>query len=362
MKLLIVVGTRPNFVKITQFRKEASAFPSMDIKIVHTGQHNDPNMSEVFFKQFDLKPDFFLNIGPGSPNSQMANIMIGLEKVFLQYQPTIVMVVGDVNSTLAAALCANKCGFKLAHLESGLRSNDYGMPEEINRILTDKITDYFFVTEDSGITNLKKEGLNGEILMVGNTMIDTMVAFESEIDRNDVKQRLGLGKDEKFCLMTIHRPSNVDTREGLVKLVHLIEKISGLCKVVFPIHPRSFKNLEHFGLLDKIKSNHQLICCEPMDYFAFQRLIKDAFFVLTDSGGIQEETTFRQIPCITLRENTERPVTVTMGTNTLAPFDDVIIMDLISAIHKGAYKKGKIPPMWDGKATQRILKIISKLT
>ena len=360
-KILIVVGTRPNFIKVTRFKQLAAEYQNIEIKIIHTGQHYDTKMADVFFDQFNLVPDFFLNIHGGTVNTQMAEIMLGLEKVSNDYKPDLIMVVGDVNSTLAAALTANKLGVKIAHLESGLRSADRTMPEEINRILTDEITDYFFVTEQSGWDNLVKEGKSQEqLFFVGNTMIDTMIAFESKILSNDVLTRYQLEKD-KFILMTIHRPATVDYKDELIKLIELIEVINKTYKIIFPIHPRTINNLKKFNLYDRINHISNLILLEPLDYFSFQKLVASCKFIITDSGGIQEESTFRLKPCITLRPNTERPSTVTVGSNILLPFDNHLIMKTIEEINNGEYKKGTIPPLWDGKSTERILAVLDKL-
>jgi len=358
-RILIVVGTRPNFIKITQFPKELRKCVGLEYKIVHTGQHFDDKMSTVFFEQFGFSPDLFLNIGQGSANSQMAEIMIGLEKVIDEYKPQLLMVAGDVNSTFAAALTANKMGVKIAHIESGLRSFDRTMPEEFNRILTDEISDYYFVTEQSGIDHLVKEGKSKEaIFFVGNTMIDTMVAFEKEIGDSDVLNKLSL-LPKQFILMTMHRPATVDFVEGLEKLVSLINKLSEKYKIVFPIHPRTVKKLRESGMYASLEKNKQLVLTEPLDYFSFQKLIKESRLILTDSGGIQEESTFLGIPCFTLRPNTERPATITLGTNELLPFDNSVILNKV--LNEGGYKKGSVPPLWDGKATSRITEIISKL-
>jgi len=360
-KIFTVVGTRPNFIKVTRFKTlAASLYPNLQVGIVHTGQHYDEKMSQVFFEQFNLVPDFFLNIGAGSQNHQLAQILLKLEPLLLEHRPDLLMVVGDVNSTLAAALCANKCGIKIAHLESGLRSRDMEMPEEINRILTDKITSMFFVTEKSGLENLAKEGLTQEIHLVGNTMIDTMVAFEKQIQAVDIKEKLNIQPQQRLVLMTIHRPSNVDTIEGLNKLAALITQLVQTYQVVFPVHPRTRKNLEQAGLSNSITNHSNLVFCDPLDYFTFQKLIALSSFVITDSGGVQEETTFRKVPCITLRNNTERPVTVEMGTNVLLPFDNKAIFEIINQVEKETFKKGEIPPMWDGHSTERILQVLSQ--
>lgn len=355
-KLLIVVGTRPNFIKITCFKKVNAAMGSpFEIKIVHTGQHYDDKMAAVFFEQFELTPDYFLNIPAASANTQMAEIMLRLEKVLSEYQPSLVLVPGDVNSTFAAALTCNKMNIPIAHIESGLRSFDRTMPEEFNRILTDEVADYFFVTEQSGYDHLVNEGKNpARIFFTGNTMIDTMVAFDSKISESLIMEQYKL-KSRQFVLMTMHRPATVDHREGLQKLIEVIEMITKNYSVLFPIHPRTLHKAEQFGLKERIVTLNKLILTEPLDYFGFQKLIRECRFVITDSGGIQEETTFRQIPCLTLRSNTERPVTVTEGTNELIPFDLNIIRNRVDAIVNGTYKKGAVPKFWDGHATQRIL-------
>jgi UDP-N-acetylglucosamine 2-epimerase (non-hydrolysing) len=288
--------------------------------------------------------------------------MVKLEHLInATFKPDLMIVVGDVNSTLAAALTANKMGIKLAHLESGLRSFDNTMPEEHNRIITDKLTDVFFVTEPSGYEHLRKEGIVEErILFYGNTMIDTLVAFTDQIEESTILEELKLQQKE-FVLMTMHRPATVDDKQGLLKLKDLIEYITKKYKIIFPIHPRTLKKLEGFGLKESLLNNSNLVLVEPLGYFAFQKLIKDSKFILTDSGGIQEESTFVGIPCLTLRPNTERPVTVTEGTNTLVPFELEVIKSYITQIETGTYKKGTIPKFWDGKATERILEFISKL-
>ncbi|MBK8846814.1 MAG: UDP-N-acetylglucosamine 2-epimerase (non-hydrolyzing) [Bacteroidetes bacterium] len=358
-KLLLIVGTRPNFIKITQFHHFNNQLGNpFEIKILHTGQHYDDKMADVFFRQFELTPDYFLNIPASSANTQMAEIMLRLEPIVQGYMPDLMMVVGDVNSTFAAALTANKMGIKVAHVESGLRSFDRTMPEEYNRILTDEITNFFFVTEQSGMDHLLKEGKSKEdIYLVGNTMIDTLVGFENKIQQSDILTQYGL-TPKKFVLMTMHRPATVDFKEGLEKLLQIINFVTNEYHLVFPIHPRTLHRIDSFGLKEKFVSNKKLILTEPLDYFAFQKLTSDCIFVLTDSGGIQEESTYRQVPCLTLRPNTERPSTVSIGSNELVPFETEIIKNKIESIINGSYKKGNIPPLWDGKATLRILQTL----
>lgn len=361
-KILVVVGTRPNFIKVTQFKKAASVY-GYDLKIVHTGQHYDDKMADIFFKQFGLTPDYFLQPKQTSSREEMIS---GISEMLLEllqktFQPDLVLVVGDVNSTLAGALAAKKMNLKLAHIESGLRSNDLSMPEELNRIETDKISDYYFITEQSGFDNLLKEGKQAsQLCFVGNTMIDTMVAFDKEIEHSDILEQLKVQK-EHYVLMTMHRPATVDSLEGLTKLLQLLLEINSRYKIIFPVHPRTLKNIEKFELHHKFEKLNGLKFTEPLDYFAFQKLIKYSKFILTDSGGIQEESTFLKVPCLTLRPNTERPVTCTVGTNTLVPFDLNVILNLIGKIESGSYKIGSVPPLWDGNASQRIFEFINKL-
>jgi UDP-N-acetylglucosamine 2-epimerase (non-hydrolysing) len=361
-KVAIIVGTRPNFIKVTQFERVFNSYGDLfEFKLIHTGQHYDKNMSDIFFEQFGLKePDVYLDTKGMTPAGQIGEIIQRLSELLLEWKPDIAIVPGDVNSTLAAAIAANKTGTRLAHLESGLRSFDRGMPEEINRLLTDEITDEFFVTEQSGIDHLTSERKSGNIHYVGNTMIDTLVAFEEQIMKSPVMETYDL-KEKEFVLMTMHRPANVDTKENLLKLLSMLEYATDRYKIVFPIHPRTRKSLENHGLMDRVEANKRIILTAPLDYLAFQHLTAKCKFVLTDSGGIQEETTFRQVPCLTLRPNTERPSTIDLGTNTLVPFDPVIVGSYIDAIHDGTYKQGEIPPLWDGKATERIVQILSEI-
>jgi UDP-N-acetylglucosamine 2-epimerase (non-hydrolysing) len=362
-KLLLVVGTRPNYIKISQFKKVAQSLfnGQFDIKIVHTGQHFDKAMADVFFRQLDIWPDYFLNIAPASANAQMGEIMIKLENILLSYKPDLVLVPGDVNSTLAAALTTYKMGIKLGHLESGLRSFDRSMPEEINRILVDEISDFYFVTEQSGMDNLLNEGKSiDKIHFVGNTMIDTLVAFAQDIESQTVLDDYKLVKNN-FVLMTIHRPATVDHKDGVSQLYELLTELTKTQQVVFPMHPRTLKNITTYGLKEAFFDLNNLVITGPLDYFSFQNLIHNCKMVLTDSGGIQEETTYKQIPCLTLRPNTERPSTIEIGTNTLLHFDKNKILETIKTIISKTYKKGEIPMFWDGKATERILGIIESM-
>ena len=358
-KIAIVVGTRPNFIKITQFEREFARYPNaFDYRLIHTGQHYDAQMSEVFFEQFNLKrPDHTMAVKGRSPAEQIAKIIDELTKYFTSWRPDLLIVVGDVNSTLAAAIAGNKNDIPLAHLESGLRSHDRGMPEEINRILTDSLADEYFVTEQSGVQHLQQETqCQGNIHLVGNTMIDTLIAFDAEIAQHSIVQELDIRSD--FALMTMHRPQNVDDREHLGKLMDIIRGISSHYEIVFPMHPRTLKNLEKFEMIQTFSEVPGVKMTGPLNYLAFQKLIRESAFVITDSGGIQEETTFRQVPCLTLRPNTERPCTVDVGSNTLLDLDVEQVLDQIQNIRSDTYDKGSIPEFWDGKATARIVDLL----
>lgn len=357
-KILISVGTRPNFIKVTQFKRVAKALGKCDIRIVHTGQHYDRFMSSVFFDQFNLHPDYFLSLESSSPAAQVGEIIMKMSNLIVDYAPDVLVVPGDVNSTIAAALAANKTGAKLAHLESGLRSYDRTMPEEVNRIITDELSDYFFVTENSGMQNLRAEGLDsGNAFMIGNTMIDTLVAFEDQIDKSNILSEHGIDAGG-YTLMTMHRPATVDNSHGLTFLMNLLERVCAQMPLVFPVHPRTTKNIELFGLKKRFDSIENLKVTGPLDYFAFQKLVRDAKIILTDSGGIQEESTFRQVPCLTIRPNTERPVTCEIGTNALVESDvDLIMKKMTTHVDK----KGEIPPMWDGHATERVMDVLMEI-
>jgi len=360
-KLLLVVGTRPNFIKIVQFKHYAALY-GFDLRIVHTGQHYDENLSEVFFRQFGITPDYFLDIRASSPELQLNTIKARLNHLINNtFKPDLLLVVGDVNSTRAAAETGQILNIPIAHIESGLRSFDQSMPEEINRIVTDNLANYFFITEQSGYDNLIEEGkTENQLYFVGNTMIDTLVAFDEKITSNPILAQLKI-TPRTFILATIHRPSNVDTIEALKKIVDLMIWIAEKTTLVFPIHPRTKKQLTEFGFDKLLLNNKNIIITEPLDYFAFQQLIASCKYIITDSGGIQEEATYRKKPCITIRPNTERPSTINIGTNTLVSPDITAIQDIITSIEKHNYKEGEIPPMWDGKATARIFQILDKL-
>lgn len=353
--LWIVVGTRPNFIKVTRFKSVAATMDNLEVKIVHTGQHYDEKMAAVFFDQFGLRPDVFLNIQPDLPGKQIAATISALTDLFLEVHPGMVMVVGDVNSTLAAAVAANKCNLPIAHLESGLRSFDAGMPEEHNRNIADMLANLHFVTEDSGLKNLRKEGkAERGIAFVGNTMIDTLVGYRPDIEASTILKKLEC-ENQNYALVTLHRPSNVDSESGVKLLLKVLNAVSELITVVFPIHPRSRQKIDEMGLSNELESIPGIKLTEPLGYFDFQKLIAQSQFVLTDSGGIQEETTFLRKPCLTLRPNTERPSTIEIGTNVLLPFQVEAILPYVHSVLEGKFKKGRIPHLWDGHATERVL-------
>ena len=357
-----IVGARPNFMKIAPIQrlmKEDSAF---DPVLIHTGQHYDRNMSDAFFDDLDLpEPDRYLGVGSGTQSQQTAGLLIAIEKALLEVKPDLVVVVGDVNSTLAGALVAAKLRIPLAHVEAGLRSFDRSMPEEVNRVVTDRLSDFLFVTEESGIKNLKNEGVpESNIHFVGNVMIDSLVRFMDRIRDRPIPGEFMPLLNRGFILMTLHRPSNVDDRDNLVKILDALDRLQDLMPVVFPAHPRTRKNIESFGLKDRISRMKGLFILDPVGYIDFLQLLTRARLVLTDSGGIQEETTFLGIPCLTLRENTERPVTLTLGTNRLVPLDAESIVENARLSMNGS-KKGLIPPLWDGRAAERIVTILKKI-
>ena len=361
MKILNIVGARPNFMKVAPLHRSFGKYSNIESKIIHTGQHYDAKMSDVFFNQLELpKPDYFLGIGGGSHTQQTAKIMLEFEQVMEAEKPDLVLVVGDVNSTIACALVAVKMQVAIAHVEAGLRSGDRKMPEEINRILTDSISDYLFVTEQAGYDNLTSEGVpSSKIHFVGNCMIDSLVHYRAKAQKMNVLAEFGLSKND-YVLITMHRPANVDTPEGLAHILQIIEDTLPHKKVLFPIHPRTRNNFEKLGLKQKLDGLNGLILAEPQGYLEFLNLMENAALVITDSGGIQEETTYLQVPCLTFRDSTERPVTVEMGTNQLlADLNPETVRQKVSEILEGKTKKGVIPPLWDGHAAERIAEILN---
>jgi UDP-N-acetylglucosamine 2-epimerase (non-hydrolysing) len=330
--------------------------------LVHTGQHYDEKMSKLFFDELDIpKPDINLEVGSGSHAVQTAEVMRRFEPVVIDFKPEYVLVVGDVNSTIACGLVAVKLGVKLIHVEAGLRSFDRTMPEEINRVLTDSISDLLFVTEQAGIENLKHEGINSsKVHLVGNVMIDTLLANREKAQQSNVLNELGLERG-KFAAITLHRPSNVDDIERLGKILAAFEEIQKELKLVFPVHPRTKKNIAGSKWEGRVASMKNLLLIEPVGYLDFLCLMSNAALAMTDSGGIQEETTILGVPCMTLRENTERPITVTEGTNRLVPLETTDILRHFNEIKAAGFNsRGKIPHLWDGKAAERIAKVITK--
>lgn len=362
MKIITVAGARPNFMKIAPLCKELKNYPSIKHTLVHTGQHYDYKMSQVFFQELEIpKPDINLEAGSGSHTSQTAEIMLRFEKVLTDVKPDMIVVVGDVNSTLACSLTAVKMLIPVAHIEAGLRSFDRTMPEEINRIVTDSISDLLFTSCADADNNLTKEGIpKSKVFFVGNIMIDSLLNALPMANENNILERLGVSADD-FCLVTLHRPGNVDEKSNLAKILNGLGEVSRLCPVIYPCHPRTMKNIQKFKLLPILRKHPDMRICDPVGYMDFVNLTEHAEFVLTDSGGIQEETTVLGVPCLTLRDNTERPVTVTMGTNRLIGSNpDNIVPEALKTLEKPSPKKSRIPPKWDGKTAERICRILAK--
>ncbi len=360
MKIVNVVGARPNFMKIAPLMRAYCSEPGIQPLLVHTGQHYDHAMSRLFFEELSIpRPDIDLEVGSGSHAAQTAEVMKRFEPVCLQHRPDLVLVVGDVNSTIACALVAAKLGVRVAHVEAGLRSFDRGMPEEINRILTDAISDLLFVSEPSGEKNLLAEGTDPRrIHLVGNVMIDTLLANLDKARALGTTGQLGLAP-KGFALLTLHRPSNVDDRGAFTRLWGAIERIAERMPVVFPCHPRTRARLAEFGLADSIERAGRVRLLEPLGYLEFLCLMSDAGVVLTDSGGIQEETTILRVPCLTMRQNTERPITCELGTNVLVGSDPEAIVAGFTRVAGGDGPAGGPCPLWDGRAAERIVRVLA---
>lgn len=357
LKIISVVGARPNFVKICPLIKEMAKYPQVRAILVHTGQHYDKRMSGSFFRELGIKPPKVnLQVGSQSQTVQTAKIMIGLEKIFIKERPDLVLLVGDVNSTVAASLTAAKLNIPIAHVEAGLRSYDRTMPEEINRLITDQLSSLLFTTESDAFKNLIKEGADKrKIFFVGNIMIDSLYKNLARAKKLTTLRKLKI-KPRKYCLLTLHRPSNVDEKKSLERIIKAAGEIQKSITVVWPIHPRSLKMIRKYKIdISKLKN---LIIISPASYLNFLNLMLNAKFVMTDSGGIQEETTAIGIPCLTLRDNTERPVTVSEGTNILAGTNPQRIIREANKIIRGKNKKGHTPKYWDGKTARRIIKIL----
>lgn len=351
--VLHVVGARPNFMKIAPVLAACARRPELRSTLVHTGQHYDAAMSKLFFDELAIpRPDINLEVGSGSHAAQTAAILQKFEPVLLAERPDIVLVVGDVNSTIACSLAAVKLGIAVAHVEAGLRSFDRTMPEEINRVLTDAISDLLFVTEASGLDNLEREGIDrARVHLVGNVMIDTLLGHRGAAARSDVVERLGVAGGP-YAVLTLHRPANVDAPETLRRILDPVVELAASMPVVFPVHPRTRASLA--PLADRLEAGRRVRLVDPLGYLDFVKLMGDARLVLTDSGGIQEETTILRVPCVTIRENTERPITITHGTNRLAgTTSDGIRATIAEALASETSASGP-PPLLDGKAAERI--------
>ena len=360
MLIDIIAGARPNFIKIAPIIAAIEELNDVNFRyrLIHTGQHYDKNMSDSFFEQLNIPlPNYNLECGGGTQSEQTGAIMIRYEKLISEtVLPNLCLVVGDVNSTMACAIVARKSGVAVAHVEAGIRSNDWSMPEEINRIVTDSITNYFFTTSKTANDNLIAQGVSNEnIFFVGNTMIDTLVKFRAKFRKPLFWEEFKL-KNKEYLLLTIHRPANVDDETKIKEYLEQIISNSKDLKIVFPVHPRTKK------VIDKLGINHErLLLIEPLGYLEFNFLTENALAVITDSGGITEETTVMSIPCITLRDNTERPETVLLGTNELIGTNPNSIKPALEKLLKGDWKKGGIPELWDGQAANRIITILKEI-
>ncbi|MGH9503939.1 MAG: non-hydrolyzing UDP-N-acetylglucosamine 2-epimerase [Terriglobales bacterium] len=353
MHILHVVGARPNLMKVAPVMGALKHYSSVKQTLIHTGQHYDTNMSDVFFQQLDIPaPDLNLGVGSGSHARQTADIMTRFESVVLERKPDMVLVYGDVNSTVAAALVCSKLETPVGHVEAGLRSRDRSMPEEVNRLVTDQLSDLLFTPSADGNENLEREGISpSKIHLVGNVMIDSLVRLLPVA----MAQKMN-GLPERYVLVTLHRAANVDDDQTLKGILEFLLELNGQLQVVFPVHPRTRKRIADFGF-----DASQLDLREPLPYIEFLALQSRATVVVTDSGGIQEETTYLRVPCLTLRNNTERPVTVTLGTNTLVGQNGTTLGTELARILEGKSKQGSVPPLWDGHAGERIAEVLSRL-
>lgn len=360
LKIINICGARPNFMKIAPLMRAYKAHSNIQPLLVHTGQHYDQNMSDLFFRQLQIpEPDINLEVGSGSHATQTAEIMKRFEPVVLEHKPDWIVVVGDVNSTIACGLVGVKLGVKLAHVEAGLRSFDRTMPEEINRLLTDAISDMLLVSEPSGVENLKREGVPDErVHFVGNVMIDTLKASLAIAEQSKILDQLGLAKGQ-YNVVTLHRPSNVDDPVTLGRIADAFEVIQRDLPIVFPMHPRTLHNLGKLGLKTRFEGMKNLRITEPLGYLDFTRLTGNAAVVLTDSGGIQEEATILGVWCLTIRENTERPVTIDQGTNMLVGTDPAKIVQAYQQRRATTIATRRVPEKWDGRAAERIAAILA---
>lgn len=358
-RVACVAGARPNFMKVAPLLRALSGHPRLEALFVHTGQHYDENMSGTFLEELGLPaPDVHLGVGAHANGHPTARIMEAFGNALPGLAPDLVLVVGDVNSTVACSLVCAQRAIAVGHVEAGLRSFDRTMPEEINRLVTDRVSDLLFVTEQSGLTNLRREGIPDErVHFTGNTMIDTLTRLLPRIEEARAAEKLGLTK-KGYAVVTLHRPSNVDTREDLAPLVDLLRETARSLPLVFPVHPRTRASLDSFGLWAALVEAPGVLALEPRPYVEFLSLVKDAALVLTDSGGIQEETTFLGVPCITRRRSTERPSTVDLGTNVLVGDDVERAREEIARAKNGHAKRGTVPPLWDGHCAERIVAVV----
>ncbi|RJP75906.1 MAG: UDP-N-acetylglucosamine 2-epimerase (non-hydrolyzing) [Candidatus Zixiibacteriota bacterium] len=360
LRILNVVGARPNFIKIAPLLKAMAAHPDrLEPILVNTGQHYDPAMVDYFFDDLEIpSPDVNLGVGSGSHAEQTARVMMAFEPVCLKYQPHLVLLVGDVNSTVACSLVAAKLGIRIAHVEAGLRSFDRTMPEEVNREVTDLLSDLLFTTCEDGNVNLRRAGIPGDrVFFVGNVMIDSLLTHLPMARQRPILKERRL-KAGEYGLITLHRPSNVDDPAVLSRLLDAFEAIQKRLKLVFPAHPRTLKSLGRFNLGERLETMDNLLILPPQGYLDFMALTAGAKLTLTDSGGLQEETTILKVPCLTLRENTERPITITQGTNTLVGTQTGRIVEAAYGILDGKRPGGAVPPLWDGQASQRVVEVL----
>ncbi len=360
LSVLAVAGCRPNFVKLGPLMRAMRRQDGLEPLLVHTGQHYDRRLSEVFFRDLGLpEPDVSLGVGSGSHAVQTARLMEGLERVLLERRPDLVLVVGDVNSTVAAALTAVKLGFPVAHVEAGLRSHDREMPEEVNRVVTDQLSDLLFATEPAAVENLAREGIAGDrVRLSGNVMVDALLGSLDRIERSEILARLALAPGG-YAVVTLHRPENVDDPDDALGIVAALERIQRRLPVVFPVHPRTRARFEGTEAGRRIAAAPGIRPVEPLGYLDFLRLVQGAALVLTDSGGLQEETTVLGVPCLTLRPNTERPATVTEGTNRIVGTEPEAIVAAASQALAGDWPAGRVPELWDGAAAPRIAAAIA---
>ena len=356
---MAVVGARPNLMKVAPLMREMHCHADIESYLVHTGQHYDSNLSEIFFEELGIPaPDAHLNVGSGSHAEQTARVMLALEPILVDWRPDVVVVVGDVNSTVAAAFVAVKLDIPVAHVEAGLRSFDRTMPEEINRVLTDAIADFLFTPSSDANENLAREGISEDrIFLVGNIMIDSLLSHVERARELDVLGQWAL-REKQYILVTLHRPSNVDRPESLEGIMLALREVQRRMPVLFPMHPRTRRRLEEFKLQWLVADSDGIRITEPVGYLEFLALMAHAAVVLTDSGGVQEETTVLGTPCLTLRDNTERPITVTQGTNRVIGSDAVRIVPEVEAVLDGQTPVGRVPELWDGRTAERIVEIL----